>query len=345
MPVARSIVEKILLAFASVILFIAISEAAIRWLKIDTYFQNRFFIVNRDLDYPDVFQRDRFLFWKPRPSRTVTSQFFDGRTYSFNSIGLRGSAMDTVKRQPRIVALGNSCTFGWGVGDDNIFTAKLEQYLNHSYEVINAGIPGYSSYQGKIFFESEIKKLKPDILLILFAWNDQWPAANRIPDKNQKFPPEFIIDAQNLLSNLHLYRLLKKGLLSTIEDSPDSLFNKSEPVYRVELKDFYENLSNICSEAKKIGAVPILLTSPIPSFEKYTIPGSHSFLHIHHEKYNDVIRTLATKENIKLADLAREFDKYDFLFDDAGYDPVHFNALGHQIAAELIARLIKSLQN
>lgn len=345
MPVKSSLAAKLLLSLTSILIFLMIAEETIRLLDINTYFQSRFFLVNRTLDYPDVFERDRRLFWKPRPNQTVTSQFFNGRTYRFNFMGLRGDDFDKAKTKPRIIALGNSCTFGWSVTEEEIFTTLLKNQLHYKYQVINAGIPGYTSFQGRIFYESKIAELQPDILLILFAWNDQWLAANDIPDKDQKFPPQMIIKAQNLLSHLHGYRLLKRLLLSTFEKDPDSLFSKADPVSRVGLDDFYENLKAICREASSNGTVPILLTSPAPSLEKYYVPGSVSHLHSYHDKYNRVIRKLANDESIEMVDLAVEFDKHGGLFDDADYDPIHFNASGHNLAAFLIARKVDSLNH
>jgi lysophospholipase L1-like esterase len=226
-----------------------------------------------------------------------------------------------------------------------MFTSLLDELQGNKYEVINAGVPGYTSFQGKIFYESKLAELRPDFLLVLFAWNDQWLAANDIPDKNQEFPPQFIINLQNLLSRLHSYRLLKRSLLGFLEKDPDSLFSRTQPVSRVGLEDFYDNLKFICSKAKAGGTIPILLTSPVPSLEKYYVPGSVSPLHNYHEKYNNTIRQAAQEENLAIIDLALEFDKYSGLFDDADYDPIHFNARGHRLAAELIAPKIDSLSD
>ncbi len=345
MPGKTSIAARILLSFISLVIFIAAAETVIRLFEFNTYFQSRFFMVNRALDYPDVFERDRRLFWKPRASQTITSQFFDGHTYRFNSLGLRGDEISKMKYQPRIVSLGNSCTFGWGVTEEEMFTSLLEELLDNKYEVINAGVPGYTSFQGKIFYESNLAEFQPDFLLVLFAWNDQWLAANDIPDKNQEFPPEFIINLQNLLSRLHSYRLLKRTLLGFFEKNPDSLFSRTQPVSRVGLEDFYDNLKSIALKARENGTIPILLTSPVPSLEKYYVPGSVSPLHNYHEKYNNTIRRAAHDENLAIVDLALEFDKYNGLFDDADYDPIHFNARGHRLATELIALKINSLSD
>ncbi|MGD8922634.1 MAG: hypothetical protein PVH24_05245, partial [Candidatus Zixiibacteriota bacterium] len=54
----------------------------------------------------------------------------------------------------------------------------------------------------------------------------------------------------------------------------------------------------------------------------------------------DIIRRVAEDNQVRLVDLAAEFDKYSGLWDDTGKDWIHFNADGHLLAAELIAEFI-----
>ncbi|MDH4157845.1 MAG: GDSL-type esterase/lipase family protein [candidate division Zixibacteria bacterium] len=333
--------RRFLFAVGVLVIVLAAAEVIIRVAGVDTYFQNRFFVLNRALDYPDVFEKDYDLFWKLRSSRTVTSKFFEGKTYRINAHGLRGEEIDEVKTAPRILALGNSCTFGWGVPQRETYASQLTAMLGERYEVINGGVPGYSSLQGKRFFKRDLLSLQPDLILILFAWNDHWAAAAQIADKDQQPPPRPLIAAQNLLSRLHLYRLLKKLLLSAIEKDPDVLFDRSQPVYRVGLDDYYSNLRALCGVARSHGIRPVLITSPIPSLEKYYPAGSVSNLHTYHGRYNDAVRRLARDERVELIDLAAEFDRHDDLYDNAVRDPIHFNAKGHRIAAELIAEYLR----
>ncbi len=332
---------RIAVPLLSVVVFVAIVEVVVRISGVDTTFRNRLFVLNRALDYPDVFQKDHDLFWRFRPNRTVRSKFFEGKTYRINSLGLRGEEIPPVKSKKRILALGNSCTFGWGVAWEETYIKQLEHLLGGDWRVINGGIPGYTSYQGKLFFERELVKLEPDIVLIMFAWNDHWAAAHQVADKDQQFPSPFIIDVQNVLSRLHSYRLAKKVYLSLMEGPPDSLFRHGAPVYRVGLDDYTQNLKEICAVARSHGIRPILLTSPIPSLRLYYPSYMKSPLHKYHQKYNEAVRRLAREEGIDLVDLAEEFDKYPDLWDDAQYDPIHFNAKGHRLAAECIAQYLK----
>jgi len=329
-------------AFTLAVLFIfcLIAEFAVRSTNIDSYFQNRFFILNRALDYPDLFKKDDQLFWRFRSGQTITSRFFEGNTYRINENGLRGDELNSTPGSQRIMAIGNSCTFGWGVKLDETYLQVAGQIVGDDCEVINGAIPGYSSLQGRRFFENELINLKPDILIILFAWNDHWAAASQIADKDQQFPPQPVIRLQNFLSNFHAYRLMKKILLSTVEPEPDSIFDRSNIVYRVAPDDFNENLTAICRLAKSKSIRPILLSSPIPSLDKYYPPGSVSNLHRYHEYYNQIIKSVANEYDVELIDLAHFFDDRSDLFDNANRAPIHFNARGHQLAGELIGRYL-----
>lgn len=339
----RSTRFKLLASLVTLLVFLIVTEGIVRLAGADTYVQNRFFTLNRALDYPDVFKKDRVLFWRLRSDRNVTSEFFEGRTYHINSLGLRGDEISSTKNKPRVVALGNSCTFGWGIPGGQTYSDRLQDILGNGYEVINAGIPGYTSYQGREFFQKDILKLKPDILLVLFAWNDHWVAASAIADKNQKFPPQVIISLQNILERFDSYRLLKKLLLSAVEKDPDSLFNRAAPVYRVGLEDFQDNLTAICDTAKAHGIKPVLMTSPIPPLSE--MPSALAGMHRYHERYNDAIRAVASAEGVGLVDLAREFDTRKDLWDSTSHDWIHFNARGHLLAAQLIAQYMDSTSN
>lgn len=326
--------------------FLFVSELILTLIPINTRFENRFFLVNRALDYLEVFKKDKNLFWRFRPSQTVSSRFFENKTYHINSLGLRGDEIDLQTDKIRIAALGNSCTFGWGIDDSGIYINQLKKLIDSDsdlpqVEVINAGIPGYSSWQGRRLFQSDILPLKPRVVLIMFAWNDQWAAADNIPDCEQKMPPQFIIDLQNLFSRLKIYRLIKKLALSAVEQPLRTKLIKENPVYRVSETDLNNNLTAIIQACRIKGLTPILLTSPIPSLTGYYPPGSRSLMHTYHECYIRQTRLVASSTETFMVDLAAEFDKYDDLFDDAAYDPIHFNARGHRVAAETIYGFIK----
>src|SRR5262249_29739819 len=96
-----------------------------------------------------VVERDSEIGYRLRPN-------FYGTAYASlvqtNSLGFRGPEFDPKnKKALRVVAVGDSCTFGFGVSDNNhTYPAQLYRLLNERYsdaEVINAGVVGYTSYQ------------------------------------------------------------------------------------------------------------------------------------------------------------------------------------------------------
>ncbi len=87
--------------------------------------------------------------WIFPPDTTGTFKSSGRRTpVTTNSWGLRGPEVspDTLTR--RVLMLGDSYTFGWGVDDTSGFVRLLEKGMaGTQVEFINGGLPGYSIYQ------------------------------------------------------------------------------------------------------------------------------------------------------------------------------------------------------
>lgn len=72
----------------------------------------------------------------------------------------------------RIVCLGDSITFGWGMDEKLSYPRVLERYLNTQpgakirVEVINAGVPGYDLEQITLYLSKKILSLKPDLVTV-----------------------------------------------------------------------------------------------------------------------------------------------------------------------------------
>ena len=76
----------------------------------------------------------------------------------------------------RIVSIGDSSTFGWGVDDEYTYQALLERRLavagGPAVEVFNLGIPGFTSRHGQGVLEHYARDLDPDLLIVSFGAND-----------------------------------------------------------------------------------------------------------------------------------------------------------------------------
>ena len=78
----------------------------------------------------------------------------------------------------RIICYGDSNTDGpleggaWPAALAEILGIRIEHGRRDAYEVLNAGVTGYSSYQGLRRLEQEIDLYHPDVVLVSFGWND-----------------------------------------------------------------------------------------------------------------------------------------------------------------------------
>jgi lysophospholipase L1-like esterase len=110
---------------------------------------------------------------------------------TIGAAGLRGA--DSRPRGSatyRIVCLGDSFTFGQGVGDDEAFPAQLERLLAARFpgtdvQVLNAGVPGYGTVDELRYLESRIAVLDPDLVVVQFLsvndfHNNSAPALGRV---------------------------------------------------------------------------------------------------------------------------------------------------------------------
>jgi lysophospholipase L1-like esterase len=98
---------------------------------------------------------------------------------TINRHGYRGRAYPKDKPDGviRILGLGDSNMFGYGMADNQTFLHLLERSLNarsagKRYQVLNFAVPGYNTMQEAEQLESVGIQYRPDMILILFVPND-----------------------------------------------------------------------------------------------------------------------------------------------------------------------------
>lgn len=259
---------------------------------------------------------DNQLGWRNIPNLKSSTY---GKPLTINSRGLRDREYDyePTPGGSRILVLGDSYAWGYGVGDDEVFSEVLERNLDggkNRWEVINTGVSGWGTDQEFIFFRDEGVKYRPDVVVLaMFVQNDP-------------------------LNNVALvqYFLGKPCFTST------NLTEIVPPVVRPGVKERWleENrdvlgmtiqlVAAIQEECRKINARLVLMT-----FGQYG-HDANQFLVKFESELTQSLRSRLPE--VSLLDVDRKFS-------ERAVDPrtvadpdldMHWNAAGHKIVAELL---------
>lgn len=215
-----------------------------------------------------------------------------------------------------------------GKGYPDILLKDLENSIPEKNPVIfNAGVPGYTSFQGLKYFTSELLSYRPDIISVCYGWNDHWQSGNKIPDKLQQPPNEF---TRKILKKSRALTFLRDSILRTKQNK----YSCGGPAkyHRVSLSDNESNLQSFIDIAKKNGITIILMTAPYLNGLEDWIPT--------HKQYNAVVRRLAKINNVPLVDLVDTFKDRRDLFIEPEEDKVHYNWQGAEIVADSLKKII-----
>lgn len=90
-----------------------------------------------------------------------------------NSRGLRDSEKGFAKPHGtrRIVVLGDSFMWGFGVDNEETFSTILQELIPDT-QTINLGVSGYSTVQELVRLQMEGLRYMPDLTMLAFVWND-----------------------------------------------------------------------------------------------------------------------------------------------------------------------------
>ena len=113
-----------------------------------------------------------------------TEAFLMGHDVKINSLGLRDYEFSPEKPPGvyRILVLGDSTTFGWGVAMNETASKILERELNanplpgyQQFQVINAGVGNYDTVQEVEYYKTRGRELHPDMVILVYFINDPEP--------------------------------------------------------------------------------------------------------------------------------------------------------------------------
>ncbi len=293
--------------------------------------------------------------------------------YRINKLGYRGHDFEPVKPDGkiRIMFYGGSHVFDIWMPEGQDWPHKVEQILNQTgfpqVEVINAGVPGYFSFElfGSLWSEGHV--FSPDYVVFCCAWNDIKKRLDsgeplirqvhpQVADNDPRLNYQGSLD-RFLCEHLQLYVLARQRYydwkfnadLEGAEIVRDQKFDFD--LDEDALKQYKLNVQLFVDCAKDIGAVPVLMdearlairankqtanADPLP-------PGrAGETLLTGYERIEQILRDVAKDKNAVLFNSSTELNGRQEFFADR----VHLTEKGSGELARLVAiemtRLLQS---
>lgn len=222
-----------------------------------------------------VLEQDFDLFWK---QRVHLSTSFSGKLIKTNQFGFRSGPV-TGKGQDvfRIVCLGASPTFGWGVGQEQTYAHRLQDLLQSGQtkaqrvEVMNAGSIGYSSFQGLKLLKKSILSLKPDLITVSYVINDvdkhRFFRSNGKSDMELEPISPLLIAVDNIMSRSHFVALLKRLMVQSSSTAMQYFGKTGQRYYmtnrRVSDQSYAKNLLDFVRIAHQEGIQIVFIKMPV----------------------------------------------------------------------------------
>jgi lysophospholipase L1-like esterase len=203
------VLPNLLLVVAGVTIGLALSEVLLRIVyapppaTIDAF----------RLRSSSYYQPDEELGWVPRPNVNglhTQRRSFDSR-FTTNSLGFRGPEVrDRSDSIYRIVVLGDSFTWGFGVDDDETYAHYLGTLIS-GVEVVNLGVTGYGLRQIIGYYRRVGFDLRPDVVVLGLCLNDifhGFPSGGAASADTATSRSSFSALKSFLNANVYTYRFL-----------------------------------------------------------------------------------------------------------------------------------------
>lgn len=213
---------------------------------------------------------DARLGWRQRPGLETS---FEGHELRTNELGFRAGAVSSLMLSPkRILVLGPSSAFGWGVGEKEAYSARLGELLGDT-TVINGGEIGFSSYQGFLLLrQEEVKALKPELILFAYGVNDvdrhRFYFQSPYPDSRELSPEAsrsvfaYRLMARSSLLSL-LYKVANRIRAALAYGNATDFQPNPVPSLRVPPREFSQAIHELARAGKALGAKVAVLGTPV----------------------------------------------------------------------------------
>jgi len=328
--------EKLWLVLGSVTLTLLAFELLAALLPIDPNVSAdfAFYIRQVDGDVEESYNvEDPYLMWRPSPG-------YDDGTYRINSMALRDDKYPAEKpaNTVRILALGDSSTFGHGVPLAETYHSLLEARLSKEHgpvEVINAGVTGYTAAQGWAYYHYFGEALQPDIVTFYFGPND-------IKDHTLPMSDAQVLDAggptmvraiKKRVLHLAAYRLIRR-LVVSIKGAmaPETTQRRVPPA------DFVRFIELLHERLQSRGATLVLISPPLNPRVARNFPGTRNI-----EEIRVLLRSASQRLGIPLVEVPEMTETAPTDGERYFLDTYHPNAAGHARLAERLYAVMEPL--
>jgi lysophospholipase L1-like esterase len=281
----------------------------------------------------------------------------DATAVEVNQEGYRGPPLESAPGRYRILALGDSCTFGTPLSERYPSARVLERELRargFEVEVVNGGVEGYAPADVLARLQ-EFQALRPKLTTLYIGWN-------------ALYQDPYLDDASGPRRYLHSFRLLSRALEAArvrFGDPQKAALeayarprrpDRAAPALRL-LDDyvpfFFPEVKRLVEAMQSSGSQVVLLTLPglyasdrdpspraleighLPTFTDNTFVLARMA-----ERYNDALRALAADRGLVLVDLDR-WVRETLVPPEAHFiDSVHLDELAQEAAGRYLAQAL-----
>ena len=318
----------------------------------------------------EIYEPDQKLYWKLKPHQDCFTKV-DHKAVHINAQGARGPEFPITKKVGtfRILSLGDSRTFGWGLADEETYSRRLEKLAARGFEkqhpvtvaltpsdgvrenrpqsvreamrveVINAGVNAWSYPQMAVYFRDVGLRFQPDVVVLGEA--NLWTQFSE--KKDSDFVKKFLwrVRLKNVLRRFAIYHYVVEVQLQDFYQRNRTKFIPLDPKQDALFKEqqqadpdavIRESIADMCRTARSNHVQPVLLFLP-------TLDDLQS------TNQSNVLRAkqaVSTVLSVPLVDLTPELSpEGKALYLEAA--PVHLNARGNDIVAQRIFETVTNL--
>lgn len=273
-----------------------------------------------------------------------------------NADGFRGPEIDRSRWHRRIVAIGDSCTFGTIEASSypRVVERALRERGDEDVEVVNAGVEGYSP-RDVLYQIDRYKALRPSIVTIYIGWGSLYTESHALATR----PSWLRLDSVRLVERGfgYVWSALQSPAVRARLAQTAALTKKRPDADAPELRrldgfvpTFMGDVEEITRELRPAGITVVLIT--LPGLYTLDAPPSEAALRIGNmptftdnpyvlakmaERYNAELRALGLRERLPVIDLDQWSRTALIPRDQYFANAVHLTEAGQEMAGHYIA--------